>query len=179
MHVPADAVPDQRADDREPGVLDVPLYRRGDIAQMVAGPRLIGAREERSPRRVEELASLRLDRADGNRLGGIGDPAVLGDPHVQRDHVAPLERVWTRNSVDDHRVGRRADRPGKAAVALERGRRALGGDEPVRGLVELGRRDAWVALRAQHLEAAGLNRSGRRHLVDLLGGLADDHRGRE
>jgi hypothetical protein len=142
---------------------------------MIARPCLIGAGEKRALRCFEQPARFRLHRSDGNRGGRVRDPAVLGDADVEGDDVATLQLIGAGDPVDDHRVGRGADRAREAPVALERRLRALRGDEPVRGGVEVGSADAGVALRAQHLQAASLDRAGGRHAVDLLGSLPDDH----
>ena len=62
VHVAADAVPDQRADDREPLGLDLALDRVRDVAEVVAGPRLLDAGEQRRPG-VRRAASARRRRS--------------------------------------------------------------------------------------------------------------------
>ena len=117
------------------------------------------ARVERRLGGGEQAGRLVRDLADRDRDGAVGHPAVLGHAHVDREHVAALERVGVGDAVDHHRVGRGADRAGEAAVALEGRGRALRDDEALGGLVELGGCDARAALADQHLEAA---RRGRR-----------------
>jgi hypothetical protein len=104
----------------------------------------------------------------------VGDPAVLHHADVDRDDVPPLERVLAGDAVDDHRVGRRADRTREAAVSLEGGLAALGADEPLGGLVELQRGDARADLPADQAHRAYQDVTGRRHPVDLLRCLLDD-----
>ena len=90
--------------------------------------------------------------------------------------MSPRSSVRAGDAVDDQRVRRRADRAGEAAVALERRRRALGADEALGGLVELGRRDALADLPLQQPHRAHEDVAGDGHLLDLLRRLADDHR---
>ena len=85
------------------------------------------------------------------------------------------ELVGAGDPVDDHRVGRRADRAREAAVALERRLGALRADELLGRLVEVLRGHALADLALEQLQRADQDRPGRGHLVDLLGRLLDDH----
>ena len=123
------------------------------------------------------MASRRValaDLADRDRDRAVGDPAVLGHAHVDREHVAALQRVRVGDAVHHHRVRRGADRAREAAIALEGRRRPLRADEALGRLVELGVVTPGRHLAAQHLEAARVDLAGRRHRLDLLGGLQDD-----
>src|SRR5205823_7766249 len=97
------------------------------------------------------------------------------DTHIEGKEVAPGQLVLAGEPVDDHRVRRRADRTGEAAVALECGLSALRSDELLGGLVELPGRDPRAGLRLQHREAACQHASGGGHFLDLVGRLARNH----
>ena len=141
VHVAADAVADEAADDREALELDAcagspPRCRRGGcpgdacsvpsrsaafvVVEQVGGPPGRPARPERSPR------------------ASATQPSLI-DADVERQEVAALQLVGPGDPVDDHRVRRGADRAGKAAVALERRLGVLRADEALGGLVELAR----------------------------------------
>src|SRR6185437_5393392 len=106
-----------------------------------------------------------------------GDPSVERHAHVDRDDVARLQAVGAWDAVHDHRVRRGADRPWEAAVALERRHRPARADEALGDLVELLCADAGGDARLELLERRHQDRAGARHLLDLLGGLLDDHPG--
>ena len=137
VHLAAHPVPHQGADHREAVLLDPLLDGGGDVAQAVAGPALLDAVEERGLGGVEQARGHRRHRADRDRDGGVGHPAVEHHAHVHRQDVAALELVDAGDAVDHHRVGRRADRAREAAVALEGGLGALGADVLLGRLVEL------------------------------------------
>ena len=120
MHLAADPVADQGADDREALRLDRALDRGGDVAEVVA--RAASARRRRrAPPRVtsSSFARVGIDRPDRDRDRRVGDPAVLDHADVDREDVAALQLVGAGDAVDDHRVRRGADRAREAAVALE------------------------------------------------------------
>ena len=112
-------MPDERADDREPGGLGGGLDRVGDVAEPITGDALLDTGEERLLGRLEQVRRGGADRADGERAGGVRDPAVERDADVEGDDVAALELVGPGYSVDDHRVRGSADRARETPVALE------------------------------------------------------------
>src|SRR5215212_3265273 len=175
VHLAPDAVPDERADDREALRLDVPLDRVRDVTEAIARHALRHRREQRLLGRLEQLLRDRRDRPDRERARGIRDPAVVHDADVDRQDVAALELVLARDAVHDHRVRRGADRAGEAAVALEGRDGALRADEALGRFVELLRRDAGTDLALDQLQRADEDVARGGHLVDLLGRLLDDH----
>src|SRR3954452_12787590 len=99
VHVAADAVADQRADDREALGLDVLLDGVRDVAEAVARAALLDGGEQRALGHVEELGSDRRDLADGEGAGGVGHPAVLHDADVDGDDVSAVELELARDAM--------------------------------------------------------------------------------
>src|SRR5215212_5266390 len=118
VHVAADAVTDERADYAEALLLHRGLDRVRDVAQPVAHLALLHRVEQRLARGRQQPLRHRRDRADRQRDRRVGHPPVLDDADVDGQDVAAPELVRAGDTVHDHRVRRRADRPGEAAVAL-------------------------------------------------------------
>src|SRR3954447_1608366 len=177
VHRPADPVADERPHDREALALDAVLHRVRDVAEAAPRPAMLDRVEQRRLRDVHELLGDRRDRADRERARRVGDPVVEDHADVDRDDVAALEAVRPGDAMHDHRVRRGADRAGEAAIALERGRGSLRVDELLGRPVEVERRDALADLALEELQRADEDGARGRHLVDLVGGLADDHYG--
>ena len=167
-------MPHQRAHHRQSHGLDMRLHRMRDVAEMAARAALLHRQEKRLLGGGQELARDRADRADREGAGRVGHPAVADHPHVDRQDVAATELVGPGDPVDDHRVRRGAERAGKAAVALERGLRALGADEPLGRLVELTGGDAGPNLAREQVQRPYQDGAGCRHPLDLFGRLLDD-----
>src|SRR5207244_1707601 len=74
-------------------------------------------------------------------------------------------------------VRRDAQRRGKAAIALRGRGAALRQDVLLRDLVELEHRDPRLEPLADERDRLGDERSGLRHLLDLVRALANDHAG--
>ena len=145
----------------------------GVAAELLA---LLDARVQGLLGTVQQPLRVGIDASHRKSARGVRHPPVERHAHVDGDDVAVAQAVGARNAVHDHRVGRRADRARKAAVALEGGLAALRADEALGGQVEVLRRDARTRLAAQHRQAARQHTTGVGHLLDLLGGLAEDHR---
>ena len=77
--------------------------------------------------------------------------------------------------MHDHLVGRGADRPGEAAVALEGGHAAAGADVLLGQRVQLCGGDALAGAGLHQLQRRGDHPAGPRHDLDLGCGLANDH----
>jgi hypothetical protein len=82
-------------------------------------PGLLDADGERFLRLVEEARDCGRDGADGNRRGGVADPAVEDDADVELDDVGVLDAARAADAVDDLVVDRDADVAGKAAIIEE------------------------------------------------------------
>src|SRR5829696_350242 len=178
MHVAADAVADELADDRKALLLDRGLHRVRDIAEAVADVALLDSIEQGLLRGAQEALGHRRYRADRDRDRRVGHPAVLDDADVDRQDVAPPELVRARDAVHDHRVRRRADRSREASVALEGRLGAVGADELLRRVVQLGGGHARTRLAREERVTASEDLARRGHLVELLRRLLDDHRNR-
>src|SRR4051794_27345746 len=176
VHRAADAVADERAHDREPLGLDDGLDRMRDVAEAVPRADPLDGGVQRGLGRREQLARERGDRPDGEGAGGVGDPAVEDHADVDGEDVPAAELVLTRDTVDDHRVGRGADRAGEALVALERRLAALRADELLRRLVELFGGNAGADLRLEQRHGADEDVARGGHLVDLFRSLLDDQK---
>jgi hypothetical protein len=168
-------VADERADHGEAVLLDVGLHGVRHVAQPVADHALVDRLEQRLLGDLQQLLGDRGDLADAERPGAVGDPAVLHDADVDRQDVALAQLELAGDPVHDHVVRRRADRAGEAAVALERGRRALRADELLGGGVELARRDARADLAGEQVHRPHVDLAGLGHGVDLRGSLSNDH----
>ena len=143
VHVAADAVADQRADDREAGVLDDRLHRVPDVGQVVADPRRLDRREQASAGTSPAAAARSGSTLPiGSVTAESADEAAQRDADVDGEDVAVAERVRPRDAVHDHVVRRRADGAGEAAVALERRDAAAPADGALGQPVELGGRHA-------------------------------------
>ena len=78
VHVAADAVADERADDRQALPLDARLHRVRDVAQAVARPALLDGVEQRRLGDVQQLAGDRRDRARPGTCGPRRRPSRPG-----------------------------------------------------------------------------------------------------
>src|SRR5437588_8816163 len=145
----ADAVADERADDRETRALDDLLDGVRDVTDPVAGPRLLDAGSKGFLSHLEQAGGLGIDLADAESERAVRDEPGKRDADVDRDEVALLDPVAARDAVDDHRVRRDARPPRKAAVALRRRDAAVLADELLRDAVELIGRDARLNLLAE------------------------------
>ena len=120
-------------------------------------------------------ARLGRDLADADGDRGVGDPALVGHADVERDDVAARAARRGRGCR-----GRPSSSARRRSSRGSRGSRGTRGSAPCEVMkrsaaqVELLGGDARAHLRAQHLQAARLDRAGGRHLLDLLGGLEDD-----
>src|SRR6202035_4487357 len=139
VHAASNPVADQRAYDREAGALGDALDRARDVSHAVPGAALGDAGVQGLLGRAQQVLGLLADLIDRERPPGVVDPAVECLTDVHGADVTALEPVGAGDPVDDHRVGRGADRAGKAAIALEGGDRAPRADEALGGAVELGR----------------------------------------
>ena len=118
---PADAVAAEIADDAVAVAFGVALDRVGDVAEPVAGPRLLEAEHQAFVGDVDQLARLQRHVADQVHAAGVAVPAVEDRRDVDVDDVAVLERLVARDSVADDMVDRDAAALGVAAIAERRG----------------------------------------------------------
>jgi hypothetical protein len=157
------------ANDRQPCSLGDLLNRARYVAHAVAGEALRDPGMQRFLGRVEQVARLAAHLPDRKRSRRVGDPAVERHADVDRHDVTVLQPVGARDAVHDHRVGRRTNRAGEAAVSLEGGRSAAGADVALGDLVQLGRAYARADLALQQLKRGDEDLAGTRHALDLLG----------
>src|SRR5262249_48409996 len=187
VHVGADAVADERADDAEavghPDVFD----RGGDVADAGAGLRRGDAGHDREARGVDELTGFSIDLADDERPRTVTVPAVEDGADVDRHDQSLANGAVAGDAVDDLAVDRdaRARREraralpvaAAAEVALERRHGPRFADVPFGEAVEVAGADAGLELRLDQGEDLGHDPSSPSHLVDLAGRLAGDHVG--
>src|SRR5438105_2396110 len=103
-------------------------------------------------------------------------PVVGRDrPPVDVDDVALVERVRPWDAVHDDGVRRDADRGRVAPVALRGRDAAPARDVLLADPVELGGRHARSDVLADDRDRLGDERARGGHLLDLVGGLANDH----
>src|SRR5437879_2997916 len=99
-------------------------------------------------------------------------------PIVTIGSIASAMPGWRGTPVHHLVVDRRADGGRKAAVALERRRRATGADEVLDLLVDLLGRQTGFDPRREPLRHLGQDVAGRAHQGELARGLQQDHAGR-
>src|SRR5207344_2673176 len=104
------------------------------------------------------------------------DEAVQSDADVHGEDVALVQRVGARDPVHDHGVRGGADRRRVAAVALEGRHPVLRADELVCNRVELLGGRARASPLAEEGKHVSDDDACAGHALDLLRGLADDHR---
>src|SRR6185503_10259814 len=165
VHVRADAVADERADDAEAvGLADV-LDGRRDVTDPPAGVGRADAGHHRQARRVDQLAGLRADVADDERPGAVAVPALEDRADVDGHERARPDRPVAGDAVDDLAVDRDAGAGRKGAralavataaeVALERRDRAGLDDVPLREPVQVAGGHAGLELRLDEREHLG------------------------
>src|SRR5215212_4075741 len=106
VHLPADSMADEVADDVEAARLGVLLNRRTDVAQMPARTHLLDREIETFLRRPDQLLRPRRHLAHRDRDGAVTDEPVEDGAEVEADDVALLQLRPVRDAVDDHVVGR-------------------------------------------------------------------------
>src|SRR5205823_924514 len=171
----ADAVADEGPDDGEAGALDSGLHRVRDVADVVARPRLSDSGVARLLARLEQAPGVLRDLADPVGVGAVCDQPVARDPDVDRDQIALLDAMRTRDAVDDHRVRRDARCCREAPVALRSRDAAVFADELLRDAVELARRDPRADILAEERDRLGDQLAGTSHAFDLLCRLEANH----
>ena len=162
-----DPVPDEGPDDREPGLLDDPLDRGGDVADPVVHLGLLDPGCERRLADLEQPLGLGGHLADCERVRGVRDVAVECDAHVERQQVTVGDLVRARDPVDDHVVRRDADRLREPAIALRRRDPPVRVDELLGDAVELFGRHAGLDVTADVRDRVGGYTSGGRDQLDL------------
>src|SRR5258705_1835077 len=179
VHLGADAVADELADDAvaagRGGVLD----RGRDVAEVGAGNGGRDAGHHRQAGRVDELGDLGAGGADDERPGAVAMPAVVDGPGIDRYDLALADQPLTRDAVDDLVVDGDAqagrERVAPVAVALERWDRAGRSDVALGQAVEVARGDTRLELGLDEGQDLGHDPAGGPHLLDLAARLAGDH----
>jgi hypothetical protein len=88
VHVAADPVAHELADDAESVLLDARLHGVADVAQVVARAALLDGVEERRARGGQQALRDRRDVADRDGDRRVGDPAVEDHADVDGQDVA-------------------------------------------------------------------------------------------
>src|SRR5579871_1700325 len=114
VHRATDSVPDEVADHVHVVRLGVFLNRMRHVRQPVAGLRLGDPRVHRVLAYVEKLLLLFGDLPNRDGHAGIREIALVRNGHIERDDVALLDLLGTRNPVDYYIVDRHADVAWKA-----------------------------------------------------------------
>ena len=100
MQAPADAVPDELADERVARGLGGVLDRRRDVADVRTRPDGLDARRERRARDLHQALGLGRDLADGHGHRRIAVVALVADAEVEPDDIAVAERPAARRNAD-------------------------------------------------------------------------------
>src|SRR5947208_3009686 len=176
VHVAADAMPNEGADDREAGLLDVLLYGGADVTDPVANAGLLDPDRQRLAGDVHQTLGLRRNLADADGEPGIGPEAAMDQAGVEAEQVPLPELAVGRNAMDHLVVDRRTDGVLVPLVANEPGNAVTRPDEAVGFAVEVEQGHAGPGHRLQVRE--GLTEDGARlpHQVDLGRRFVNDHR---
>src|SRR5437016_6007563 len=179
VQIAADPVPDELSDDREAVRLDMLLDGVRDVRQPAARPARGDGTGEAVAGNVEELPHPRGHLADREGQGAVRIVPLDDAAEIEPDDVPLLDPpAWRGNPVHHLVVDRHADGGRKAAVALERRRRATGADEVLDLLVDLLGRQTGFDPRREPLRHLGQDVAGRAHQGELARGLQQDHAGR-
>ena len=172
----ADAVAAEIADDAVAVRLGMALDGVGDVAEMVAGPRLLDAEHQAFVGDVDQLARLQRDVADQVHAAGVAVPAVDDRGHVDVDDVAVLERLVAGDAVADDMVDRDAAALGVAAIAERRrhARRRRASCWWTMSSSSCGR-DAGHDVRGERVEDLGGEPAGAAHAFEAFGPVELDH----
>ena len=117
-------MPAKIADDGVAAGLGMALDGVGDVAEAVAGLRLLEAEHEALVGDVDQLARLEADVADQKHAAGVAMPAIDDRRDVDVDDVAVLQLPVLRNAMADDMIDRGAAALGIAAIAEGRRDRA-------------------------------------------------------
>ncbi len=183
MHLGADAVSDQIANDTEAVFFAVGLDGVGDVADAVADAGLGDAEGEGLLRDGQKFLNGGRDGANGNGEGVVADVAVVLDHDVEGDDVAVAQDALQGADAVDHLfVDREAGVGGEAAISeliTEAGAAcAPGGDQILCYLVQVVGGDAGLHVLFQLVENIGGDRAGFAHPRDA-GGIFDRDHGRK
>src|SRR5215203_4210185 len=95
----ANAVAAEVADDGVAAGLGITLYSRSNVAQPVAGFRLLEADHKAFVGHVDQATGLDADVPDQEHAARVAVPAVYDRRHVDIDDIAILQRAVGRNAV--------------------------------------------------------------------------------
>ena len=123
MQVRAYSVADELPYHRVTTHLDIPLYRRADIADPIAGHRRPNALVQAFPGGVKQRLRLGRNIPAGEGGGVIAVVTVKKRAHVHADDVAGVYHAFARYAVDDLVIDRNTGAGRKAAIPEERGLR--------------------------------------------------------
>ena len=166
---------DELADDRETGLLDVALNRRGDVPQESVRARLVDAHVQGLLGDLDQAGCLGRDVPHTDSDADVRPEPLEDQPEVQAHQVTAGDLAVAGDAVHRFVVDGDAYRARVAVVAQESGRRPALPDQAVGDAVEHDRLDpglAGIAQRRQHRREQAA-RSG--HQVDLVGGFEVDH----
>src|SRR3954467_2120314 len=166
-----DAVAAEIADDAVALAFGMPLDGIGDVAEVIAGPRLLEAEHQAFVSDVDQLPRLQRHVADQIHAAGVAVPAIDDGRDVDVDDVAVLERLVARDAVADDVVDRDAAALGVAAIAEGRGDRARFDRHPVDDVVEVLGRHAGDDMRYQRVEDIGSETPGIAHAGKAFGAV--------
>jgi hypothetical protein len=175
------AIVDREMREERPAVVRLPQRQRGEVEPGDPALRTMLQLRELLRRQVqavpagEQLGGFRVDRPDREGPGRVRVKPIEQDAHVERHDVAVLEEHLTRYAVNDHVVGRRADRRREPPVSLERRLSARGADAALGELVELARGDPGTKRVLEAIERVGDDLAGAPHRRELLRRLLVDH----
>ena len=169
VHRGANGVANVLAHNAKTGGVSHLLNGPTDFVQAISNDHLLDAGPERTLGYLEESLGF---LANGANTGGVGRIAVVtldNGATVNRDDVAFLQDVVTRNAVDDHVVGTRADNGRESVVAEEVAARATLFNDGRGNLVEIGRGDTGLDGHTSLFVHLRNDLAGLAHLVQFVG----------
>src|SRR5680860_440526 len=142
-HLAADAMPTIFADHSVACPGDHRFHRLANRSQPVSASRGGNPGIERAFCEVEQCLSDGIDRADSIRPCRIRVEPVNSSANINRGNVPVTQDALARNAMHDLIVDRRANSPGEAQMAEERGMGAFVADDLASHVVQVTRGYPW------------------------------------
>ena len=174
VHLAANAMAGELADDAEAGFLRMLLDDSADVADMMPWLCRLDAELQTLLRHAEQTLHLRTDLSHTERVARVAVPAVELAAAVHGDNVALLQHTGRpRYAVYDHVVDRGADRAGKRPTnrireVLERWPGAMRADELLSDVVQLKGRYTGFDMSTHLCEGCTDKSVGPSHEVDFV-----------
>ena len=147
----------------------------GNVAEVIAGARLLEPEHQAFVGDVDQLPRFQRDVADQIHAARVAVPAVDDRGHVDVDDIAVLQRLLARNAVADDMIDRDAAALGIAAIAQGCGGGASLDRHLVDDVVEILGGHAGDDVGHQRVENFRGQPTGPAHARKTLGAVQLDH----